>query len=172
MRTTKLPAMFVGVVIAAGGVMGAQGQSPAASQGQNSSAAEVVSAAAEVVKTRQKGLKTLGAAFKTIRDELKTDSPDAAKIRAASADITAAAGLIGKWFPTGSGPDSGVKTDAKAEIWTDAGGFAAARDGFVREANKWTQLGTSGDAAAWKEGVAALGQSCKGCHDKYRVKKE
>jgi cytochrome c556 len=165
MRSMKFTAMLVGVLIAAGGLMGAQGQSPAAGLGQDSSAAEVV-------KTRQKGLKALGAAFKTLRDELKTDSPDAAKIRTASADITEAAGSIGKWFPAGTGPDSGAKTDAKAEIWTDAAGFAAARDSFVREANKWTQLGSSGDASAWKEGAAALGQSCKGCHDKYRVKKE
>jgi len=161
MRTTLA---LVAAVIVAGGVL-AQGQSPASSQGQAASAAEVV-------KARQKGLKALGAAFKTIRDELKGDSPDAAKIREASADITQAAGAIDKWFPAGTGPDSGVKTDAKPDVWTDSAGFATAREAFVREANKWAQLGNSTDASAWKEGAAALGQSCKGCHDKYRVKKE
>jgi cytochrome c556 len=162
MKTTLA---LVAAVIAAGGVTFALGQAPASSQGQAASAAEVV-------KARQKSLKALGAAFKTIRDELKEDSPDAAKIREAAADITQAAGAIDKWFPAGTGPDSGVKTDAKPEVWTDPAGFATAREAFVREANKWAQLGNSTDASAWKEGAASLGQSCKGCHDKYRVKKE
>jgi cytochrome c556 len=162
MKTTLV---LVAAVIAAGGVTFAQGQSPASSQGQAASAAEVV-------KARQQGLKSLGAAFKVIRDELKGDSPDATKIRKASTDITQAARAIEGWFPAGTGPDSGVKTDAKPEVWTDPAGFAAARDAFVSEGNKWTQLGNSADASAWKEGAASLGQSCKGCHDKYRVKKE
>jgi len=161
----KLTRALVAAIIVAGGVTLAKGQSPASSQGQAASAAEVV-------KARQKGLKALGAAFKAIRDELKGDSPDAAKIRSAAADITHTAGEIGKWFPAGTGPDSGVKTDAKPEVWADAAGFATARDAFVREADKWDQLGNSTDVSAWKEGAASLGQSCKGCHDKYRVKKE
>ena len=160
----KVTLVLVAAVIAAGGVTFAQGQSPPSSQGQAASPAGVV-------KARQQGLKTLGAAFKTIRDELRGDSPDAAKIRIAAADITHAASAIGKWFPAGTGPDSGVKTDARPEVWTDAAGFAAAQDTFVREANKWAQLGNSTDASAWKEGAASLGRSCKGCHDKYRVKK-
>jgi cytochrome c556 len=164
MQEMKITLVLVAAVIAAGGVTFAQGQSPASSQGQAASAVEVV-------KARQQGLKTLGAAFKTIRDELRGDSPDAAKIRIAASDITHAASAIGKWFPAGTGLDSGVKTNAKPEVWTDAAGFAAARDTFVREGNKWAQLGNSTDAPAWKEGAASLGQSCKGCHDKYRVKK-
>ena len=160
----KSTLVLAAAVIAAGVVTFAQGQSPSPSQLQGASAAEVV-------KARQRGLKTLGAAFKTIRDELRGDSPDAAKIRSAAADITHAASAFGKWFPAGTGPASGVKTDAKPEVWTDAAGFAAAQDTFVGEANKWAQLGNSTDASAWKEGAASLGQSCKGCHDKYRVKK-
>jgi cytochrome c556 len=127
---------------------------------------------AGLIKERQQGLKKLGAALKLIRDELRSGSPDATKIRSASVDITAAASAIDGWFPAGTGPDAGVKTDAKAEIWTDATGFAAARDRFVREASRWNQLGGGGDATAWNEAAASLGQSCKGCHDKYRVKRE
>ena len=126
--------------------------------------------AAEAVKARQQGLKSLGAAFKVIRDELRNASPDGAKIRTAATGITRAAGAIGAWFPAGTGPESGVKTDAKPDVWADAAGFATARDTFVREAEKWAQLGDSTDASAWKDAAASLGQSCKGCHDKYRVK--
>ena len=171
MREVKITLALVAAVITASGVTFAQGQPPASAQGQAASAARAGSAA-EGVKARQQGLEALGAAFKVIRDELKGDAPDAAKIRKASADITQAAGTIDKWFPAGTGPDSGVKTDAKPDVWTDPAGFATAREAFVREANKWAQLGNSTDASAWKEGAASLGQSCKGCHDKYRVKKE
>jgi cytochrome c556 len=128
--------------------------------------------AADAIKVRQQGLKALGSAFKTIRDELRADAPDAAKIRGASADIAHAAGEFGKWFPAGTGPESGAKTDARAEVWSDAAGFKAAQATFLREANKWAQLGNNTDVAAWKDGAASLGQACKGCHDKYRVKRE
>lgn len=161
----KIALALLAAFLVATGVSFAQAQSPASSQGQAASAAELV-------KARQQGLKALGAAFKVIRDELKGDAPDAAKIRTASADITRAAGAIDKWFPAGTGPDSGVKTDAKPEVWADPVGFATVREAFVREANKWGQVGNSTDTSAWKEGAASLGQSCKGCHDKYRVKKE
>jgi cytochrome c556 len=161
----KIELALVAALIATGGVTFAQGQPPASSQGQAVSAAEAV-------KARQKGLKTLGAAFKTIRDELHGDSPDAAKIRSATDEITHATSAFGSWFPAGTGPDSGVKTDAKSEVWADAAGFAAAQEAFVREAKKWAHIANGTDVSAWKEGAASLGQSCKGCHDKYRVKKE
>jgi cytochrome c556 len=128
--------------------------------------------AGEAVKARQQGLKSLGAAFKLIRDELRNASPDSAKIRTATADVTRAAGAIGAWFPAGTGPESGIKTDAKPEVWADAGGFAAARKTFVGEAEKWTQLVAGADASAWKDAAVSLGQSCKGCHEKYRVKRD
>jgi cytochrome c556 len=151
------------------------GQPPAAVVPATVAPAEVSPAEvspAEVVRERQHGLKRLGAAFKVIRDELRRDSPDAAKIRAASADITQAASAIGSWFPRGTGPDSGINTDARPEVWTDAAGFTAAQDTFIHEANKWNRLGSSADAAAWKEAATSLGQSCRDCHDKYRLKKE
>jgi cytochrome c556 len=158
------PALLAAIV-AAGGVTLAQGQSPAASRGQTVSAVEVV-------KARQQGLKALGAAFKVIRDELQADAPDAAKVRKASADIAQAANAFDEWFPAGSGPDSGVRTNAKPEVWTDPVGFAAAREAFVREANEWAQVAKRADVSAWREGAASLGQRCKGCHDKYRQKRE
>lgn len=127
---------------------------------------------AQLIKERQQGFKALGAAFKVIRDELRGDSPDPAKIRTAAADITRAAGTIGSWFPAGTGAESGAKTDAKPEIWTDAAGFSAARDVFIREADKWTRLGANSDTAAWKEAAGSLGRSCKGCHEKYRVTRD
>ena len=127
--------------------------------------------AAEIINTRQQGFKKVGAAFKVIHKELSGPSPDAAKIAAAAAEIKASTGVIAGWFPPGSGPQPGVKTQAKAEIWSDASGFAATRAAYIRQAEKL--LGLLADprqSAAWKDSSAALGQACKDCHDSYRVK--
>lgn len=127
--------------------------------------------AADTIKARQQGFKALGAASKTIRDELR-DGGDAQKIRAAAIDIRKAADAIAAWFPAGTGPEAGVKTEAKAEIWKDAAGFAKAREAFVREAQRYVQLADAGDIAGLNEANKALGQTCKGCHDSYREKKK
>jgi cytochrome c556 len=127
--------------------------------------------AAEVIEARQQGFKKLGADFKVIHNEVASSSPDVAKVAAAAADIKATTDLIQSWFPPGSGPQSGLKTHAKAEIWTDADGFAATRAAFIRQAEKSVrQLSDPREQAAWKDSSTALGQSCKDCHDSYRVK--
>lgn len=127
--------------------------------------------AAEVINIRQQGFKKLGAAFKLIHKELSGSSPDAAKIAAAAADIKASTDVIATWFPVGSGPQSGVKTQARAEIWSDASGFAATRSAYLRQAEKSVrQLTDPAQRGVWKDSSAALGQACKDCHDSYRVK--
>jgi cytochrome c556 len=128
---------------------------------------------AEVIKVRQQGLKSIGSAFKIIRDELKSGTPDAAKIKAAGARISQESSAIDGWFPAGTGPESGTKTDAKAEIWSDPAAFDAAREAFVREAAKFAQVFTTdSDPSAWSAATASLGQTCRGCHDKFRVKRD
>lgn len=127
--------------------------------------------AAQVIEARQQGFKRLGAAFKVIHNEVAGSSPDVAKVAAAAAQIRATTDLIQGWFPPGSGPQSGLKTHAKEEIWTDAGGFAATRAAFIRQAEKTArQLSDPSERAAWRDSSVALGQSCKDCHDSYRVK--
>ncbi len=135
--------------------------------------AQSAASPAEVIKARQQGLKSIGAAFKIIRDELKSSAPDVAKIKAAGARIAEEGSAIDRWFPAGTGPDSGVKTDARAEIWSDPSAFSAAREAFVREAAKSAQVFTTdSDPSAWSAATASLGQTCRGCHDKFRVKRD
>lgn len=125
----------------------------------------------EVIAARQQGFKKLGVALKLIHNEVGNSSPDAAKVAAAAADIKAATGAIESWFPAGSGPESGLKTHARPEIWTDASGFAATRAAYIRQAEKSVrQLSDPAERAAWKDSSSALGQACKDCHDSYRVK--
>src|SRR4051812_5292453 len=80
----------------------------------------------KAVLTRQGHYKELGAAFGGINAELRKDAPDKALIAANAGKMKALAADLPSWFPKGSGPEAGVKTQAKAEIWTDAAGFATA----------------------------------------------
>jgi len=100
-------ALGVGVAVAAGGAM-------------------AQSAGAKAVATRQANFKQLGGAFKAINDQLKAGAPDMAVIKASAQKMKDLAAQEATWFPAGSGPEAGVKTGAKPEIWSDAAGFAAA----------------------------------------------
>ncbi len=118
---------------------------------------------------RHDNFKAQGAAFKAILDELKKDPPDQAVLTTNANKLKASSIALPSWFPKGSGPESGVKTDAKAEVWTDAAGFAAAATKFQAEAATLQQLAAAGDVAGMKAQARVVGGTCKGCHDKYRV---
>jgi cytochrome c556 len=126
----------------------------------------------KAVLTRQAHYKELGKAFGGIGAELRKDAPDKAAI---AANATTAANLakdLPSWFPKGSGPEAGVKTAAKAEIWTDAAGFAAAVSKLQAETTKLQQVASAGDIDAIKAQVRATGGACKACHDAYRAPAE
>lgn len=123
---------------------------------------------AAAVKARKANYKEIGGAFKTISDEVKTGSPDLATIRPLARDIaTRAQGQL-KWFPKGSGPESGEKTRAKSTVWTDMAGFNRAHASFVTAANGLNTAIASGNAAQIAQAQKALGTTCKTCHDRYR----
>ena len=125
--------------------------------------------AGKAVAARHQNYKQLGGAFKALTDELKKDTPDKAVIAASAAKMKALAGQIPSWFPKGSGPESGAKTDAKPDIWKDPNGFAAAASRLQVETAKLDQFAAAGDLEAVKGQVRATGGACKNCHDKYRV---
>jgi cytochrome c556 len=127
--------------------------------------------ATDIIKTRQQGLKDMGGAMKLIRDELK-GTPDVEKIKGASAKIQKTADEMANWFPNGSGPEAGVKTAAKSEIWSDPQGFAAARNGLVESSAKLADAAKSGDAEAIGAAFKGVGKSCGGCHEKFKVKED
>jgi cytochrome c556 len=128
------------------------------------------SAGAEAVKARQANYKQLGGAFKTINDELKSGSPNMPVIKAAAAKMQTLAAQVPSWFPAGSGPEAGVKTGAKPEIWKDSAGFQAQAKALQAATAKLAAAAGGGDADAVKAQVKGVGAACAGCHDKYRVK--
>ena len=124
---------------------------------------------AKAAWARHGAFRQLGGAFKALNDELKKDGPDKGVLTASATKMNALAGQLPSWFPKGSGPESGFKTDAKAGIWTDAAGFAAAATKLQGETAKLNQVAGAGDVNALKAQVRATGAACKTCHETYRV---
>ena len=118
---------------------------------------------------RQAHFKEQNATFKAINDETRKDAPDKAAIAASAAKLKALAVDLPTWFPKGSGPETGLPTAAKPEIWTDADGFAAAAAKLQDETAKLAAVSTGGDMDAIKAQVRATAAACKTCHDKYRT---
>ena len=101
-----------------------------------------------------KGEKPFDAAV--VLDALKTLNDDAQKL-----DVAAL-------FPQGT--DKGGDTEASPKIWEDMAGFQAKADEFKAAAA--AALATPPqDAAALGATVGAIGKSCGGCHETFRIKK-
>jgi cytochrome c556 len=117
------------------------------------------------MKTRHENYEDIGKNMKVLQDNMKLDAPDMAAVTAAATRIKDYAAQMGTWFPAGTGPESGIKTEAKAEIWTDRATFDASVVKLQEESGK---LATAADAAAFKAQFPVMGGTCKGCHDKFR----
>jgi cytochrome c556 len=132
--------------------------------------AAIAQPAADVVHARQQHFKDQGRAFKALLDQLHTGSPDPGQVKAAAHTLGALAPQLPSWFPAGSGPSSGVKTGAKAEIWTDPTGFAAAARNYQDQVDSLQAAADSGDMAAVGAQAQKTGAACGACHNKYRLK--
>jgi cytochrome c556 len=121
------------------------------------------------IEARQSNFKDLGGAFKTIRDQLRISRPDPIAIEQAAQSVYEMSQEHANWFPKGTGPEAGYKTDAKPEIWSDAPGFATANKRFAEEGAKLYALAQAKNIDELKKHAPVVGQVCKGCHDKYRL---
>jgi cytochrome c556 len=144
-------AVALGVSAALAGAASAQGDTAAA------------------VKARQAHFRQQGGAFKAILDQLAMGSPDKAVISADADELKALASQLPTWFPKGSGPEAGVKTAARPEVWTQPSEFQAAAARLQAETAKLDQLAMAGDLDGVKAEARAVGGACKACHDRFRV---
>jgi cytochrome c556 len=122
---------------------------------------------AALMHERHENYEKMGRAMKGISTQLKSDAPSIADLQRDSAVIAGYAPQIPSWFPAGSGPEAG-RTRAKAEIWTDPEGFRAAHARMLQATQQFDAAAKSGDVAAMRAALPALGSSCSNCHDKYR----
>ncbi len=117
------------------------------------------------MKTRHENYEALGKNMKVLMDNMKSATPDMAAVTAAAAEVKKTADVMGTWFPAGTGPETGIKTGAKANIWTDRATFDAAA---VRLQTEATALAAVTDAAGFKAQFPKTGAACKNCHDTFR----
>lgn len=126
----------------------------------------------DVIKSRQQNLRDMGGAFKGINDELKKDKPMVTLIKQYAEQIDDLAQQQKHWFPAGSGPEAGVKTAAKPEIWTKPADFKKVQDALIVESAKFLQVVAGNDLDAIKAETRLLGQACGACHRPFRVKED
>jgi cytochrome c556 len=127
---------------------------------------------AAVMQARHDHYEEMGKAMKAIGAELKSSSPSVEAVQRHAALISGYGPQLLTWFPEGSGPESGRRTRAKAEVWSDAATFRERALAFEAESARFDRIARSGDLAAIRAAVPALGQACKNCHDRFRGPEE
>ena len=129
----------------------------------------VTPAAQDVIEARRAGFKKMGAAMKVISEQLKSAAPDVAKMTPAAQAIAAGAHEQPGWFPAGSGPESGIDTDALPHIWKDTAKFAALSTQLGAESASLTAAMASPDVANIRTRFKALAEVCSDCHKSFRA---
>lgn len=71
-------------------------------------------------------------------------------------------------FPKGTEPTA-IESDSLPAVWEDWDGFLAANKTFEDATAKLVEVAKAGDLAGFKAQFGAVGKSCGGCHDTYRV---
>jgi cytochrome c556 len=138
--------------------------------------AAVVTAAAaqtrapgDTIRMRQANYKQIAAAMKGINDQLHGADPSIPAIRAGSRTILGYAPQVLRWFPRGTGPEAGVATRARPEIWSDHEGFTRAGAGLLVAARTLDAVARRGDIAAIRDAMAGVRRACSACHDDFRA---
>ncbi len=92
---------------------------------------------------------------------------DAAKAKTTMDNVAAAAKKLKGLYPAGS--DADPKSGADPKVWTQKADFEKrlAEMGALA-----ANAGKAKDADAYKAAYKSLGETCKSCHDVYRLKKK
>ena len=124
------------------------------------------------MKERHHHFHEIGTAFKGVLDEFKKPDPSATDIAKYTAVIDTLAPQVPSWFPVGTGPESGIKTQALATIWQKPAEFKKNAADFALAAHIINAAAQAGNLDAVRAGVDPLGQSCKSCHQTFRARDE
>jgi cytochrome c556 len=123
---------------------------------------------AAVMHARHEHYEEMGKAMKGIGDQLKSSDPQLHVIRQHAALIAEYGPQVLTWFPEGSGPETGRRTRAKAEIWSDGETFRQRAQAFEAEAANFSRVAQGTDIAGIRAAQAELANTCKNCHDRFR----
>lgn len=124
----------------------------------------------DIIQERRQNFKAMGAAFKGLNDQLRRPAADSAVIRQQAARLSAASDRFAaqNWFPKGSGPESGRKTEASPAIWTKSRDFAGMRSALKAQTRQLSAAAATEDTNRIRLAVKAVGQSCAACHKHFR----
>lgn len=126
---------------------------------------------AETVSVRQNNFKQIGRAQKTISDQLKKPSPDIATIRTSTQVLADLAPQVNRWFPRGTGVESGARTGALPVIWQQTAQFNRHAGQLTSAVRGLQRAAASGNVGQIRAAFPAVGGACKGCHDTFKGNK-
>lgn len=125
--------------------------------------------AAITITTRQGNYKQMAGALKGIIDQTRAGSPDFGQIRPRAALLADRSVRVLTWFPRGTGPEAGVRTRAKPDIWANWAGFRQAGVNFVVAARALSAAAQSGDVGQVRTALRDVTRACGACHDSFRA---
>jgi len=125
----------------------------------------------QVAQQRHADFEKIGDAYEILEKQIKKSKPDAAVIQREAALVLTLGKEIPNWFPEGSGPGKGIKTKARAEIWTQAADFTRLQEMFMATAEAMNQTAAAGDVSALSAQFEKMGEACSECHKQFRKDK-
>lgn len=133
--------------------------------------AQAQDAPEDVIKSRQQVMQIFQASLVGLSNVVQGKVSAPAHMANFANALASVAPLLPDLYPTGTGPESGVKTRALATIWDDPDGFQAAQQTSGGLIAALVTAAESGDQAATGAALGALGKDgCTACHTKYRAK--
>ena len=123
---------------------------------------------AALMHDRHENYEEIGKAMKGITEQLKSNNLSLAEVRRHADLIARYAPQVVSWFPPGSGPETGRRTRAKAEIWQDFETFRQRAQAFEAEAANFNRVAQTTDVEGMRAARAELANACKNCHDRFR----
>lgn len=120
--------------------------------------------AEDAIKYRQGAFQLIKTHFGNLQPVVKGQVPvDKAAVAADVYVLDVVAKL--PWAAFAPGTQGG---GAKDNVWSDAAGFAKAKDNFLATLKPLTAAADEGDLDKLRAAFAKTGASCKACHDSYR----
>ena len=130
----------------------------------------IASAGDDPVHERHELMEGVGDAAKPIGTMLKGERDYDRDVVMASLETWHVASMrFGELFPAGS--ETGEGTEAAPAIWEDRAGFDEALDKF-RKATQAAMVANPETLEAAKPVIGPVFETCKGCHDTYRIEDE
>jgi cytochrome c556 len=83
--------------------------------------------------------------------------------------VATMAPMLIEGYPRGSGPEAGVHTRARPELWSNMEEFRSLMKTMETRAADLANVARGGDADKTRAAFGELGKACGACHDKYRT---